>query len=178
MSSLLAAAALAEPSQASASTGGNPVFQQQARRLGLTAAETHSMQSRVDAYINKAGGTQVDINKIKLDDQGSYALLPLPGEKKARDLSAAAGGSYRGCPYYYFCMWQSVTFEGTMNYYTKCGIDWPVYWSGYGSWVNNQTPGTRVQFKDIDYVTRWTDAGARSEDDSADWTWVYQLQIC
>jgi hypothetical protein len=51
-------------------------------------------------------------------------------------------------------------------------------WSSLGSWINNQTPGTRAQFRSSDHVTRWSDSGAYDSDASADWSWVWYVKPC
>jgi hypothetical protein len=162
---------------ASAEGAQRVAYEQQADRLGLTTAEKHSMQSRVDAYMKEHGGTQVALNKISLDDQGSYALLTLPGEKRAREVSDPITTSGSTCDYYYFCIYESVSYDGNMEEWKHCN-NREIDYVGYGSWVNNQTPGTRAQFKSNDGVTRWTDAGAFDTDDSADWNWVHWVKAC
>ncbi|WP_333738533.1 hypothetical protein [Streptomyces sp. IBSBF 2806] len=174
--SLFAATMFVGSGHAASGESGRFTFVQQADRLGLTTAERHSVQSRVNAYIEKRGGTQVALNKISLDDQGSYALLTLPGEKKVREVSApkASGGT---CDYYYFCIYEKERWEGSMEEWKHCN-NREIPYTNNGSWVNNQTYGTRAKFKDFDAVTRWTDGGAFTADDSADFNWVFYVKAC
>ena len=61
-------------------------FSAQARGAGLTGAQAGELQSAVNAELARAGGTQVGANKI--NRPGATVLLPLPGEKYARDLDS------------------------------------------------------------------------------------------
>ncbi|MFF2517900.1 hypothetical protein [Streptomyces sp. NPDC058086] len=177
VSSFLVVIAVAGTSRADTEGVQHARFNQQAEELGLTATQAQSLQSRVNSYLKQVGGSQVAVNKIRVDDQGSFILLALPGEKKARDISSSTAAGYN-CPYKYFCAYQSVSYDGDVKAWTSC-IDQSMPWSGYGSWVNNQTPGTVAQFKSgPDGVTRWRDSGAFSADDSADWTWVWWVKPC
>ncbi|MFJ2163230.1 hypothetical protein [Streptomyces sp. NPDC087856] len=176
-SGIFAATAFTGTAHAAAEHGQPALFEQQAGRLGLTTTERQSLQSRVDVYLKRTGGTQVALNKVSLDNGKGYVLLTLPGERTVRDISAAGHPSFHGCAYYFFCAFQSVSFEGDVNAWSDCDVD-EISFIGYGSWVNNQTAGTRAQFKDESRVTRWTDSGAPTEDNSADWNWVFFVKAC
>jgi hypothetical protein len=54
-----------------------PNFVIQAGDAGLTNAQAASLQTRVNTYLARTGGTQVAINKIDLDGKGTL-LLALP----------------------------------------------------------------------------------------------------
>lgn len=165
------------PSLASAATS-HPDFAAQATSAGLTSAQAQSLQARVNNYLAETGGTQVAINEISLS--GANIFLTLPGQTQSRDLTTGAVSPQSvaaSCNYGHMCAYANQNFSGdTIDMYT-CG-NYSIPWVGTGSWINNQTTGTRAQFKSSDGVTRWTSAGAYTNDPSADWSWVWHVQNC
>jgi len=153
------------------STGDRQDFTAPATGAGLTSTEAAALQKRVDAYLTKSGGTQVAANEIRLSDGGSL-LLALPGEKYARQLSDPVG-TQASCPYYYLCYYSGTYYTGDVRSAYSCSINYYVPYVGYGSWINNQTPGTRAQFKNQYYQTIYTTPGAYSASPSYYWTPVY-----
>ncbi|MFF4509044.1 hypothetical protein [Streptomyces sp. NPDC001401] len=181
VSAALALAATISAAHADAKNVHSNPYAAQASELGLSSAQAADLQKRVDSYLASQGGTQVAANKILLNSGGDYILLALPGEKNAHETavslakSAAAGAS---CDYLYFCAYTNTNFNGDILAFKTCWIhDW--HWPYiHGSWINHQTPGTRVEFKSSDWVTRWTSPGAYSSDDDADWSWVWHVKAC
>ncbi|MFC1403376.1 MULTISPECIES: hypothetical protein [Streptacidiphilus] len=58
-----------------------------------------------------------------------------------------ADGPGASCSYYYLCMWQGQWGAGEQFNVSTCNEDQELPgsgWNTYGSWVNNQTPGTQA----------------------------------
>lgn len=163
---------------AAGATTSHPDFTAQAKSLGLTSAQAQSLQTRADNYLSTIGGTQVAVNEISL--RGADLFLTLPGQTRARNLGAGTAGPQTpaaSCNYYHMCAYENQNFSGdTIDMY-NCG-NYSIPWSDRGSWINNQSTGTRAQFKSSDNVTRWTSAGAYTNDPNADWSWVWYVQNC
>ncbi|MFD3652003.1 peptidase inhibitor family I36 protein [Streptomyces sp. NPDC058620] len=154
-----------------------PDFSAQARGAGLSGAEAASLQAKVDARLAEWGGTQVAANKILLPQ--AEVTLPLPGERSARDLDAAGGAvAAASCPYTYVCAFSGPDFTGTKIALFTCDSPYRIYWSGTGSWINNQRAALTAKFYDSSQILRWTSPGGYSEDRYADWSWVYWLSPC
>ncbi|MFB7124198.1 peptidase inhibitor family I36 protein [Kitasatospora sp. NPDC056273] len=180
-----AALAVCVAPAASAATGaggsgaGQAGFSAQARDLGLSGAQARSLQDRVDDYLAKTpGASQVAVNKIALP--GGELLLPLPGEERARDL-AAKGDSpalSSGCPYTYVCAYSGTNFTGEELRLFTCNYPVRIYWTGTGSWINNQRSTLYARFYGADGNVGWTSPGGYSEDRAAPWGWVYWLSPC
>jgi hypothetical protein len=118
----------------------------------LSPRQARYLQARVDRVIARTDGTQVAINQVVWD--GGDTLVPLPGERRARELGiaprgfgAAAREPSDTCRYYQFCTYHTRDWHGIENRMQSCvlhhdrgGI--------FGSYRNNQTPGTRARFYD------------------------------
>jgi hypothetical protein len=116
----------------------------------LSPRQARYLQARVDRVIARTDGTQVAINQVVWD--GGDTLVPLPGERRARELGTAARGfgtaarePSDNCKYYQFCTYHTRDWHGIENRMQSCvlhndrgGI--------FGSYRNNQTPGTRARF--------------------------------
>jgi hypothetical protein len=87
-----------------------------------------------------------------------------------------AAGTAHGCPYYYFCAFSGRNFTGTKIQMYYCQF-YTMPFSGTGSWVNNQTPGTRAKFYDAYYNLKATTAGAYSTG-TYNWTPIYHVKPC
>lgn len=166
--------ASAAPAQA------DTVFGAQARAAGLTQAQADALQAKVEGNLARLGGRQVSANEIRLAE-GATLLVPVPGEKYARDLTSPAGTRSAlawECTYEYFCMYrgQNGTGERLALYYCQdYALD---NWVGLGSWWNYQTTGTRAQFKDRNRTVIYTTPGASSYNGSYDWTPVWYVKPC
>ncbi|MFE7531798.1 peptidase inhibitor family I36 protein [Kitasatospora sp. NPDC057542] len=176
-----AALAVCVAPAASAATGASSTsaaradFSAQARSLGLNSAQAKSLQTRADDYLAKTpGARQVAVNKIALN--GGELLLPLPGEERARDLDANSLSS--GCPYTYVCAYSGTNFTGEELRLFTCNYPVRIYWSGTGSWINNQRSTLYAKFYDVNGNLGWTSPGGYSEDRAAPWGWVYWLSPC
>jgi hypothetical protein len=108
----------------------------------LSPEQARFLQARVDRVAARTGGTQVAINQVVWD--GGDTLIPLPGEKRARELGVTTSGTVHGCEYYQFCTYGTRHFSGMVDRMSSCG--WHVSHGSFQSYVNNQTPGTRAKF--------------------------------
>jgi hypothetical protein len=158
----------------SASANPDGDYSEQAGQLGLTATEAASLQSRVDEYLAKTGGTQVGINEIKLD--GAVLLVPLPGERKARDLDDPSINSHE-CPYQHFCAYELDYYSGVKIRMFTCS-DYSMPFAGIGSYINNQTPHTVATFKDANRVIIDRSGPATWAEPYYDWGPVYFVDPC
>jgi hypothetical protein len=120
-------------------------FAGQARAAGLTAKQAAALQGKADAYLAKLGKgvTQKTFNKIALP--GADLYLTVPGEAQPRGVAATY------CAYYYFCAYSGERQTGDSIHMYDCGVYNYIPWVSTGSWVNNQTRGTRP------WLQFWTD---------------------
>ncbi|WP_405835252.1 hypothetical protein [Streptomyces sp. NBC_01518] len=125
----------------------------------------------------KEGGTQVATDRIRTADEGARALALMAGNSVDSKSTNGTAAIAAGCGYKYFCAYPGPNFTGDPIPMYDCR-EYYIPWTSLGSWINNQTPGTRAQFRSSDHVTRWTDAGAYDTDASADWSWVYWVKPC
>jgi hypothetical protein len=77
----------------------------------------------------------------------------------------------------HFCAYSGINFTGQAIDMFACR-DYTIPWAGRGSWINNQTSGTRAQFKSSDGVVRWTSDQPYTDDRGADWSWVHRVRPC
>ncbi|MFJ3791442.1 peptidase inhibitor family I36 protein [Kitasatospora sp. NPDC090091] len=155
-----------------------PDFSAQAHGLGLTGAQAKSLQERVDAYLATTGGTQVSANKIALN--GGELLLALPGEQKARSVTAAGDATSlaASCPYTYVCAYSGRNYTGDVLTLFTCNFPVSIPWYGTGSWINNQRAALHAKFYDRNGNLGWTSPGGYSSDPAAPWGWVGWLSPC
>ncbi len=123
-------------------TGQKAELQAQAKANDLSLEQARSLQARVDEVVARTGGTQVAINQVAWD--GGDTLIPLPGEKRARELGVMTRATVHGCQYYQFCTYGGRYFSGMVDRMSSC--TWHVSHGFFRSYVNNQTPGTRATF--------------------------------
>lgn len=153
-------------------------FAPQAAREGLSTSQARTLQNRVDEYLAKTPGTQVAANEIALTEGGTL-LLALPGETRARDLDTRGESlTAATCPYTYVCAYSGENFTGDELRLFTCDYPVRIYWTGTGSWINNQRSTLYAKFYDINYNIGWTSPGGYSEDRHAPWGWVWWLSPC
>ena len=137
--------AIAGPASAGAGHIGSrnaSTFAAQARHAGLTKAQAGQLQESVNGYLDRFGGTQVSVNKIEIAGKG-HILVAVPGEQYARDLSSLEPvRTQAACPDEHFCMYRGTYYTGSQWNLYYCGTYTLSDWVGYGSYINNQTPGT------------------------------------
>ncbi|CAM5243731.1 hypothetical protein SALBM135S_01479 [Streptomyces alboniger] len=145
-SALLIAAVITTPAAfaggaASADTGRS-AFRDQALAAGLTATEAAALQNEVDAALADDGGRQTAANEIRYTD--GRLLLPLPGEKYARELgrSGDASAMAHSCTRGALCGYSGRKYTGAEREWFSCTFHKkPSGWKKDGSWYNNQTKG-------------------------------------
>lgn len=180
--SVAAAAGLAAVVALSGAAGAAPAhpaspFAAQARTLGMNSAQAQALQHRADSYVTEQGGTQVSVDRVRLSD-GSTIILALPSGKytDGKEKNGTAVAAYT-CGYGHFCAYSGTNFTGDVKDMFQCA-EYSIPWSGRGSWKNNQTTGTVANFESSDHVSRWHDGGAYSQDNDADWSWVWYVRNC
>lgn len=82
------------------------------------------------------------------------------------------------CPAGNFCLFSGPDFTGAQFNLYRCDTYELSNWEGHGSWINNQTPGTRAQFLDQNRNVIYTTPGAYSAASSHDWTPVWYVRNC
>lgn len=120
-------------------------LRRQIQTNSLTPTEARALQARVSRVVARTGGTQVAINQVAWD--GGDTLIPLPGEKRARELGAGARvASVNGCRYLQFCTYGNRDFTGMVDRVSSC--TWHISHGFFVAYVNHQTTGTRARFYD------------------------------
>jgi len=83
-----------------------------------------------------------------------------------------------GCPFGDFCIWHVDSYSGNPSAeHFQCGT-YSVTQTHGGSWVNNQTAGTKVQFNHTTGGVILTSQGAPSQLGDFDWTDIASVKIC
>jgi hypothetical protein len=88
------------------------------------------------------------------------------------------------CPYTAICGWSQRAGGGTRAEYFSCETDFPVPndFTGYGSWINNETAGTHAYFKNrshvIIYTTPAPTASTPTWSSSYNWHPVWYIEAC
>ncbi|WP_328342139.1 hypothetical protein [Micromonospora sp. NBC_00421] len=155
----------------------HPGFAEQAGTAGLTVAQAEALQSQVDSALARSGGTQVSLNKIDLNGTGTI-VLPLPGQDRAREVSASGEvGALYTCSYYHFCAFSGTSYSGSVIDMVSCR-SYSIPWGGNGSWKNNQSTGTRARMYGSSGSLIYTTPGAYSSDSVGDWTPVWTVRPC
>ncbi|MFI6102993.1 peptidase inhibitor family I36 protein [Streptomyces sp. NPDC051310] len=149
------------------SHGHHPGFTAEAEEAGLDDDEAEELQRQVDHYVARQGGTQVALNRIVVAGMGEI-VLPLPGARQAR----------ADCPAQNFCMFTGPDFTGAQFNLYRCATYTLENWTGDGSWINNQTPGTRAQFLDRNRNVIHTTPGAYSASSRYNWDPVWYVVNC
>lgn len=156
------------PGGAAQADQGGAKFGAQSQAAGLSTDQADALQAEVDAYLAKlgSGAEQVAPDRIKM--AGVEVILAVPGEKRAA----------ADCAYYYFCAYEYEYFQGTVVRAKDCGAYYGIPWYTTGSWINNQTSGTRAR---VNYVndTHWYVPGAYSEQSTGmGWSRVWSVVPC
>ncbi|MEU3558370.1 hypothetical protein [Streptomyces fragilis] len=175
-------AVAAAPAGGTSSAASATPFAAQAKAAHLTAGQTEALKREVDRYLERTGGKQVALNKIDVD--GATLLVAIPGEKKPRDFAggdgarAAADPCLTGAVYSgYFCVYSQQTYSGSYYYWYSCAKR-SMPWAGYGSWINDQTPGTRATFYNSSGGVHYTTPAPYSSNSSYYWTPVWHVRNC
>ena len=120
-------------------------LRRQVQANSLTPAQARALRARVSRVVTRTGGTQVAINQVVWN--GGDTLIPVPGERRARELGGTPkAGTVHGCNYYQFCTYGHRDITGLVDRISSC--TWHVSHGFFVAYVNNQTPGTRARFYD------------------------------
>ncbi|UFQ14133.1 MULTISPECIES: peptidase inhibitor family I36 protein [Streptomyces] len=106
------------------------------------------------------------------------ALLATSTLAAAALLGLATPAAAADCPAGNFCLFSGPDFTGSQFNLYRCDTYSLQGWEGHGSWVNNQTPGTRAQFLDQNHNVIHTTPGAYSASTHHDWTPVWYVRNC
>jgi|SRR5215471_10664074 len=82
-----------------------------------------------------------------------------------------------GCPFLYFCAYSGTNFTGSVIPMLNCQL-YTMPFAGEGSWVNNQTRGTRAEFLGSRGQLLNFTAPAPSQNASKNWTNVFFVKPC
>ncbi|MFK4208950.1 peptidase inhibitor family I36 protein [Streptomyces sp. NPDC030920] len=128
------------------------------------------------------GGKQVSLDKTELNGQGDV-LVAIPGEAHPRDFSSPSGvlsdpcreeAVYSG----YFCAYSGQNFGGSEIKMHSCQ-SYGIPWDGNGSWINDQTPGTKARFyRNEGSLLYTTPAPYASNWNCSTWTNVHTIRPC
>jgi hypothetical protein len=140
---------------APASAAPTDKFSAQATAAGLTAAQAKQLQTKVDAYLKITGGKQTAANEILYPNGGAILLVTLPGEQNARRLGATTQEP-QGCPADNLCAYKYEWWGGDSIWAYYCNYNYSVPWVTTGSWINNQSSGTRGYFVDNNWYVIYT----------------------
>ncbi|MGC5038541.1 hypothetical protein ACPXCS_23365 [Streptomyces sp. DT190] len=186
LGTVVPAAASSDPNSGSKSSqarAADRAFAEQAKTAHLTKNQTTALQAKVDRYVNKTGGKQVALNKIDLDGKGEL-LVTVPGEQRPRDFASgdgtriAADPCLEGAVYSgWFCAYSGEVYQGDALRWYACGKR-PMPWGGYGSWINDQTPGTRATFYNSSGGVHYVTPAPYSYSQSYYWTPVWHIRNC
>jgi hypothetical protein len=91
--------------------------------------------------------------------------------------AGAYSGTYRGCPYYYFCAYSGEVYAGTKIEMYYCQYYY-VPFNTTGSFVNNQTPGTVANGYGQNYNNIWNSGPAFSQRPVMEWQQVWYVRPC
>jgi hypothetical protein len=163
-----------------------PSFTAQAVAAGLTSAQAAWLQSEVDRTRARTGGTQTAPNRIQLE--GAEVNIALPGEQQPRrfgatasatstEAAAAAPCSNTTAPYGYFCAYKNVNYTGSYIAMYRCGKYSLPGWVGNGSYLNNQSRGTRGYFLN-EYDVLYEGTSAPDSGNPYNWNPIWSIVPC
>lgn len=85
------------------------------------------------------------------------------------------------CPYEYFCMWQGQSGTGEQFNVSTCNENQELPgsgWNGYGSWANNQTPGTDAYLLNSSYQVVYTTPAPVFWNSDYNWGPIWYADAC
>jgi hypothetical protein len=164
-----------------AAPGEAQPFADQAKAAHLTHAQTTELQSKVNYYLEKVGGKQVALNRIMFN--GGQLLVAVSGEAHPMYFDSPVKATDDNCNVLtgfetgWFCAYSKPWYAGDELQWYYCGT-YPMPWSGYGSWDNEQYKGTKAQFLDYSRNANYTTPPAASWNHNYNWTPVYYVKPC
>ena len=106
------------------------------------------------------------------------AATPARQSTAGTQVIPATASAVHGCPFEDFCIYSGANYTGTMKAFFRCQQFDFVPFVGTGSWVNNQTAGTKAAFYDENKTFKnFTDA-AFAQNPSKNWTNVFYVVPC
>jgi hypothetical protein len=175
--------AKAEAAKAAQSANADQAFATQAKTARITNSQASALKSEVNRYLKKTGGKQVALNKIEVKGNGTL-LVAIPGEAHPRDFASGNGARFAADPCLtgavysgYFCVYSGTVYSGSYYYWYACGTR-GMPWGGNGSWINDQTPGTRATFYNSSGGVYYTTPAPYSSNQSYNWTPVWNVKNC
>jgi hypothetical protein len=152
----------------------------------VTEAQRATLDSQIaDRLSSTRGGTRISVNQISWHDGGVVLTLPLPGESRARDLTASrvANGP---CAYERVCLWSGFQKSGEKLSFYTCAyrkLRHYDFTNRTTTWENHQSgrtltrldywTGSRTKPLDALSVGSWRDFSGTSRDNRADF-----LKVC
>jgi hypothetical protein len=114
-------------------------------------------------------------------------MLAVPASASAAPASAGSvtqtasapgtGADIHGCPFLDFCAYPSPNFQGTPKLMEQCRF-YTLPFIGEGSWINNQTSGTRAAFYNANHGFLNFTAPAFAADSAKNWDNVFFVKPC
>jgi hypothetical protein len=163
----------------------HPDFRADAVAAGLTADQAAALQAKADTYLASVGGKQIAPNRIDLDGNATV-VLTVPGEAKARNLKTANTAADLDPCFYgeqhakdgYFCAYRDTFYMGDVIEMYNCARYSLPNWTGTGSWINAQTPGTRARFYGQSGNLLYTTPVPDSFEQEYYWGPVWSIRTC
>ncbi|WP_203710092.1 hypothetical protein [Asanoa siamensis] len=156
----------------------HPHFATQASAAGLTGAEARALQHRVDRYLARLGGTQVGINRIDLAG-GATLRLVVPGRGPAApEVSPSGVIGPAPCRPHHFCVYAHEDYAGDRLDLYQCGVLHYLLFAGYGSYRNNQAPGTVPRYYSHDRLLSYSGIPGRVAARKQSWTFIEWVRPC
>ena len=108
----------------------------------------------------------------------SAAATPARDQPVGTQTAATTASTVHGCPFEDFCIYSGTNFTGTKEQFFACQQFDFVPFVGHGSWVNNQTTGTKAAFYNQNKTFENFTAPAFAENSNKDWTNVFYVVPC
>ncbi|MDG4791734.1 hypothetical protein O7626_38590 [Micromonospora sp. WMMD1102] len=175
-------AAIAVPGVAGAAADRSG-FTAQARAAGLSVSQAAGLQAEVDAYLANLAGRGRQVSPNQIDMNGAMLTVTVPGEMHPRQFESSVPvpcDTRSGVDYGYFCAYQKEWGAGAQIAMYNCA-NYPIPWQTVGSWINNQTTGTRpvLYFSTTPPRPPWTMPPAYAVQlTGVDWTPVGSITNC
>lgn len=163
----------------------HPDFRADAVAAGLTADQAAALQAKADSYLASVGGKQIAPNEIDLNGNATIGLT-VPGEAKVRNLKTANTTADLDPCFYgeqhakdgHFCAYSDTFFAGdSIDMYHCASYSLP-NWTGTGSWINQQSSGTRARFYGKSGNLLYTTPVPNSFEQSYYWGPVWTIRNC
>ncbi|MEV6175182.1 hypothetical protein AB0L99_44205 [Streptomyces sp. NPDC051954] len=176
---MLAALGLASP----ASAAGSSAFVADARAAGLSTVQATGLQQKVNDYLVELDGRGAQVSPNQIDLGGAVLNVAVPGENRPRplgDVSAQVYNAYEctgWTSYGWFCAYKYQNRTGDNIGMYSCG-HYSIPWVSTGSWVNNQTTGTRPMMYYTNTGSELLPPAYSKRDTGVNWAIVSRIRNC